>query len=388
MRILHVTTYLQGGAGRAISDLAIQQRQAGHDVIVVSDSGGQPGYTSYPAYLEALEGAAVELHAVQSTFRRAVPLNADAAGALSRLIGNRHVDVIHAHAAIPAMVARLACGSRPTPILVTVHGWGVTKTPEQARTDVTMLGLMDAVVTPSAALRQRLRRLGVRHAVMPIVPYGIAARSEKAINELDAALLASIRSRGGRIVVCVGTIGERKNQRLLVEALARDGGQPIHAVFVGDGSTAELEEYAAELDVDNRVHILGYRPDASHYLQHADAVVLPSRDEGLPVILLEALRDGVPIVASDIPEILEALDGGRLGHVFPAGSAEGLMSALGRTLIEPDDRRSALAAEQRRHWQQLHRLEQMVAAYNAIYAERSSVQDIHSDERVEIGSPS
>jgi hypothetical protein len=64
------------------------------------------------------------------------------------------------------------------------------------------------------------------------------------------------------------------------------------------------------------------------------------------------------------------------------------MSALGRTLIEPDDRRSALAAEQRRHWQQLHRLEQMVAAYNAIYAERSSVQDIHSDERVEIGSPS
>src|SRR5262245_10818938 len=166
MRILHVTTYLQGGAGRVIADLAIQQRRAGHEVIVVSDSGSQPGYASYPEYLAALGRAAVEQHAVRSTFTRDVPLNVDAAGELSRLIGNRQIDVVHAHAAIPAMVARLACGSRATPIVVTMHGWGIAKTVEQARTDVTLLGLADVVVTTSAALSARLRRRGVRDGVL------------------------------------------------------------------------------------------------------------------------------------------------------------------------------------------------------------------------------
>ncbi len=70
MRILHVTTFLQGGAGRIIAALAIAQRRQGHDVTVVADDGGADGYGSYPEYLAALTAAGVPVVAVRSTFTR------------------------------------------------------------------------------------------------------------------------------------------------------------------------------------------------------------------------------------------------------------------------------------------------------------------------------
>jgi len=389
MRILHITTYLQGGAGRVIADLAIRQRQAGHDVIVVSDSGSQPGYASYPEYLGDLHQAGVELHVVRSTFAREVPLNVDAAGDLSRLIGNRQVDIVHAHAAIPAMVARLACGSGGTPIVVTMHGWGIAKTPEQVRTDATLLSLADAVVTPSAALRTRLRSLGIRQKAIAVVPYGIAPASVRAVDDGDVALFESIRSQGDRVVICVGTIGERKNQRLLVRALAYGSLGHVQAVFIGDGESTPLRNEASFLGIGARVHVLGHRADASRYLRYADVVVLPSREEGLPLVVLEALRDGVPIVASDIPEVLEALGGGRLGYVFASGSETSLADVLGHELSRPGSDRSTLALEQQAQWRRRHRLEQMTAAYDAIYTAQAvaRVRNFRPGERIALRRP-
>ena len=54
MRVLHITTFLQGGAGRVITSLARAQKRSGHDVRVVADAGGEPGYESYAEYIDAL----------------------------------------------------------------------------------------------------------------------------------------------------------------------------------------------------------------------------------------------------------------------------------------------------------------------------------------------
>ena len=368
MRILHVTTFLQGGAGRVIADLAIQQEQAGHEAIVVSDSGGEAGYASYPEYVQALAAAGVETHTTRSTFTRDVALNVDAAGHLRRLIGNRHIDVIHAHAAIPAMLARLAMGSRPTHIVVTMHGWGIAKSVEQARADVTLLGLVDAVVTPSIVLRDRLRRLGVAQDHLHVVPYGIGPVLQEPIEGADLEAIETIRRQGASLAMCIGTIGERKNQRLLVKALAQEGLEHVHAVFVGDGDVSPLASEAVRLDVQGRTHIFGYRRAASRYLRQADFAVLPSQDEGLPLVLLEALRDGVPVVASDIPEMVEALDGGRLGHLCSGGSAPALAGAMRCALTTPAREREMWFARSRLYWEQHHALERMTAAYARMYA--------------------
>ena len=75
LTIVHLTTYLQGGAGRAITDLACAQRAAGHRVLVVSSATSAPGYGNYPHYIDRLHKADVSLILEDSLFTRDTALN-------------------------------------------------------------------------------------------------------------------------------------------------------------------------------------------------------------------------------------------------------------------------------------------------------------------------
>jgi glycosyltransferase involved in cell wall biosynthesis len=367
MRILHVTTFLQGGAGRIITALAIAQLRAGHEVIVVADAGGGTGYASYDDYIAQLADAHVEFHTVTSTFRRDLALNVNAVNRLRELLGGRPIDVAHTHAAIPTMVTCLAFARRaPVPLVQTMHGWGVTKTSEQAVTDITLLGLADAVVTPSAAARATLQGLGLSEVPVHVIPYGLEQDTNPGpLDAADADLFAALRRSGAAIALCIGTIGERKNQALLVKAVASL--DDVAAVFIGDGDAAPLREVAEALGVSARVHVLGYRADASRYLSYADVLVLPSMNEGLPIAVLEAFRAGVPVVGSAIPEIAEAVEDGRTGVLFEPGNAIALAVALRRAL-EPNAR-SAMGPEARLVFNARYGVERMISNYEDRYAE-------------------
>ncbi len=365
MKILHVSTFLQGGAGRVIASLAVAQQRAGHHVTVVADGGADTGYGSYPEYLDRLTDAGVGWHTVCSTFTRDLSLTVQAARQLRGLIGHQPVDVVHTHAAIPTLVAHIALGRSRVRLLQTMHGWGIRKTPEQAAMDITLLGLADAVVTPSAAARETLRGLGLDDARMHVVPYGLPREPDgRGLDVGDVALFASCRASGRAIALCIGTLGERKNQALLVKALVTLPG--VVAVFIGDGDDAPLRSLAAQLGVAERVHVLGYRADASRYLPLADTLVLPSRNEGLPVAVLEALRAGVPVVGSAIPEIAEAVDDGRTGVLFTPEDCDALAAAVRRS-VEPSTR-DAMRAHARAAFKQRYDLGRMIAAYERLYA--------------------
>jgi len=365
MRILHVTTFLQGGAGRIIAALAVAQQRGGHDVMVVADAGGEPGYASYPEYVRQLADAGVAHHTVRSIFKRDVDLNVAAAHRLRALAAGRPIDVVHAHAAMPTLVARLALGGRSGVRLVqTMHGWGIHKTPAQAATDIALLEIADAVVTPSFAARQTLRGLGLDHPSMHVIPYGLEpASTATAVDPADAGLLACLRASGTPVALCIGTIGARKNQALLVSALAM--APEVAAVFIGDGDAEGLRAHAEAFGVAARVHVLGYRAEASRYLAAADVLVLPSRNEGLPIAVLEALRGGVPVVGSAIPEIAEAIDDGRTGFLFPQDDARALAAALGRGT---DPRaRPTMPGAARAAFATRFALARMTAAYERLY---------------------
>ena len=366
MRILHVSTFLQGGAGRIIAALAVAQQRAGHDVTVVADAGGQTGYASYPEYIATLAEAGVGFHTVTSTFTRDLALNVRAVRELRALLGTQTVDVAHTHAAMPTLIARLALGRRSyVPLLQTMHGWGIRKTPEQAATDITLLGLADAVVTPSAAARDTLRGLGLDDPPVHVVPYGLEPAATGATPDAsDAALFGQLRAAGSSVALCIGTIGERKNQALLVRALPSLAG--VTAVFIGDGDAASVRALAAELGVSGQVHVLGYRTDASRYLPLADVLVLPSMNEGLPIVVLEAFRAGVPVVGSAIPEIAEAVDDGRTGFLFAPGDVEQLAAALTRAARQ--ERPAAIRDHARQVFAERYRAARMTAAYDELYA--------------------
>lgn len=362
MRVLHITTFLQGGAGRNIADLAVAQKRSGHDVRVVADAGGEPGYASYPEYLDELRAADISVLPVTSTFKREIALNTRAAVDLRRATRNWHPDIVHAHATTPAVVARLA-GFGASQMLNTMHGWGLSKTPGQAQADIAVLELAEVVVVPSTAAARALSQAGLSRSDVQVIPYGIA--SESPLQPPDDADVDAVRrlAAGRPIAVCIGTIGERKNQRLLVDALALAPCREVVGVFIGDGDGAGLEAYARVRGVADRVAVLGRRAHASRYLPLADVLVLPSRNEGLPLAVLESFRAGVPVVAADIPEISEALDDGRYGHLFAPGVAQALLVALRAALGS----RGGAGAALRQRFLDLYSAERMLQAYAALY---------------------
>jgi len=365
MRILHATTFLQGGAGRVITSLAVAQRAAGHQVSVATDSGGEEGYNSYAEYLRELADAGIPCHTLTSTFKRDLSLNVRAACELGDALAGESIDVVHAHAAVPALVSRLALtGTRHIPILLTMHGWGVRKTPEQAEMDIRVLGLADAVVVPSAAARDLLHRLGARSAV-DLIPYGIDPCVPVAdIDVNDRPLFERLRHGRRRVAICIGTIGERKNQQLLVRALAHPAAHDVDAVVIGDGDQTSLRDVAAEAGVAARLHVLGYRENASRYLTFADALVLPSKNEGLPIAVLEALRAGTPVVASAIPELVEVLELDEAGELFEPEDSADLACALARATAGATE---VVRQRARSVFEARYTRERMTAAYERVY---------------------
>jgi glycosyltransferase involved in cell wall biosynthesis len=249
-----------------------------------------------------------------------------------------------------------------------MHGWGITKTPEQQATDIALLDMADAVVVPSIAAAKTLRSAGLRHEGIRVIPYGIAPEGPRTPVGDPLADVFTQGVGGRRVALCIGTIGERKNQRLLVDALAEEGAGDVVAVFIGEGDGEGLRSQARVRGVGDRVIVAGHKPAASQYLPLADVLVLPSRNEGLPLAVLEALRAGIPVVAADIPEIAEALDGGRYGHLFPPDDASALARGLRDAADASTERRDALRAR----FTERYTADRMLAAYETLYATLAS----------------
>jgi glycosyltransferase involved in cell wall biosynthesis len=173
------------------------------------------------------------------------------------------------------------------------------------------------------------------------------------------------------VVCCVGTLGERKNQALLVEALAELAPEiSIQAVLVGDGPAGTLLALAEARGVGRRVHIVGHRPGARRYPREADLLVLPSRSEGQPLAVLEAFCDGVPVIASAIPELAELVSHGRTGWLFASEDPRALAAAMLHAAQGPEQAR-AIAAHARACYRERFTVDRMVANYMAEY-ERAS----------------
>ena len=335
MNIIHLATFLQGGAGRVLVELASAQRRRGHQVTVVASRTPVPGYGHYDEFIARLAHAGVPVWLVDSLFHRDVAQNLRAVELVNRAWASTPPDVIHAHAAVPSLVALLSAGHarRSVRIVQTMHGWGVSKTPAQAEADVRVMNLVDRVIVPSVHAAQELASLGVDPALVRVIAYGVS-RDRTSLAGGDAVLaaeLSSRRRRGSLVMACVGTIGARKNQALLVDALTRvDRALDLFVVFIGDGDHAGLRTQIARVGLDARAVVRGYTAGARALARQADVLVLPSESEGQPLAVLEAFADRVLVVASDIPALAELVDDERIGLLHRAGDAASLAEVITR----------------------------------------------------------
>jgi glycosyltransferase involved in cell wall biosynthesis len=147
-------------------------------------------------------------------------------------------------------------------------------------------------------------------------------------------------------ILAIGTLHEVKGQSVLVDAcrVLAARGIAVRARLVGDGpDRSMLEGRVAAADLDGRVQFLGIRTrgEIAALLASTDVLVAPSvptregKREGIPVVLMEAMASGLPVVASRLSGIPEIVRDGENGKLFPAGDATALADALGELASDP-----------------------------------------------------
>jgi glycosyltransferase involved in cell wall biosynthesis len=238
-------------------------------------------------------------------------------------------------------------------VLATFHGVRHA----EYRAAAALLRGADAVSCVSADLAAGLGEAGLAGA--RIVPNSVAVPSppgDAALARLDAELGLG----GAPVVVAVGRLVEQKNHARLLDAAA-----DVDARFliVGDGPLrGELEERVAALGLGDRVTLTGVRHDVPALLARADLVVFSSDWEGLPLVALEALAAGTPVLSTPVEGMREL----PVTVVAPDALAAGIADAL----AEPGD----LGARGRAYVAEHHSEAAMLDAYEALYRELSGAR--------------
>jgi glycosyltransferase involved in cell wall biosynthesis len=183
---------------------------------------------------------------------------------------------------------------------------------------------------------------------------GLDRESLEAIyNPVDSPPVASADQTGGPTwpegaarLLTVGKLKDQKNHRLLIRAFRLlVERRPATLMIVGEGPLGrELRDYAREQGVADKVVFAGFTVDPWPYFRSADLFVLSSDYEGYPLVLLEAMRCGLPVVSTDCESgPREILDDGRYGPLVPVGDPEALAGAIEQALDRPAEPESLRA---------------------------------------------
>jgi glycosyltransferase involved in cell wall biosynthesis len=282
---------------------------------------------------------------------------------LRKILSEVDAPLVHAHSAKAGMVARIACRTDRIPVVYTVHGWGfgpgrpklrsmIVQTIERSLVRATSRYIAVSEVDGASGSRD----LGIPVHKLEVIHNGVA----------DTTLLADPERADA--VVMVARHGFPKDYATLFRAVA---GLDCELWCVGGGTdTLEFKHTASSIlgDEMSKVRFFGSRTDIPEILSQAAVFVLSSGFEGLPISVIEAMRAGLPIVASDVGGMRELVQPGINGSLFPPGDAACLARALERLLGDPRLRREWGRAA-RATYSSGFRLESTVAATLGAYTE-------------------
>jgi glycosyltransferase involved in cell wall biosynthesis len=204
------------------------------------------------------------------------------------------------------------------PRVSTVHGFtgGGARVRLYEWLQVQALRRFEAVVAVSRPLEAQLARRGVGREQLHLLR-NAWYRGAPGLERSQARAALNLPEKAF-VLGWVGRLSAEKGGDLLIEALARSPGVPLLACVIGDGpDRAALERRAEELGMAERVRWSGIRSEAGRLFAAFDAFVLSSRTEGTPIVLLEAMQAGVPIVATSVGGVPDVVGPGEAWLVPP-----------------------------------------------------------------------
>ena len=320
---------------------------------------GEEGYLT-----DAARALAIPVHMLPDLVQPIAPLqDMRALASVSSLIRRIQPDLVHTHTSKAGALGRIAARLRGVPCVFTAHTWCFAEgtswkwkligTPLERWT----ARWSGAIINVSEANRQ----LALRHR---IAPPGKLITVHNGVP--DSAHRASPGASGIPRIVMVARFAPQKAHADLIRAI-RDIDLPLRVQFIGDGSArAAHETLASELGVRDRIDFLGVRTDVTEILAQAHIFALPTNWEGFPLTILEAMRSGLPVVASNVGGIPEAVVPETTGFLTPAGSIPALTGAL-RQLVASPSLRGTLGSAARTRFENEFTVDVMLRKTVAIY---------------------
>jgi len=360
-----------GGAQVHVRDLASALRERGYDVLVLAGGGG--------ALFDALEERGVPYRKLEKLIRPIRPLRDwSALKEIRDALQEIKPDVVTTHSNKAGLLGRLAARSLNIAVVHTSHGFLFGG--QQSNATGRFYRLMekigaragDKVIAVSESEFNAAKSLGVIPAEKMVVVHnglpdvGPRFRADPACEP--------------PVLVMVARFTGPKDHPTLLKALGGLKDYSWSLQLIGAGAEMDAaKKLAAKTGIAQRVSFLGAREDISAILAAAQVFVLSSKREGFPLSILEAMRAGLPVLASAVGGTGEAVEEEKSGLLFPPGDVKALRKRLACLLEDPALRKNMGLAGRKRFLEKFT-LEQMVNKTAAVYCNIAALPGEGTDD--------
>ncbi|WP_181234438.1 glycosyltransferase family 4 protein [Enhygromyxa salina] len=329
-----------GGAQLHVLELARALGQAGHAVAVFVGGDGP--------FISRLREAGVSVWPIADLVREIDPAaELRALAQLRTAMRAFNPDLITAHSTKAGWLARVIGSAMRIPVLFTVHGWLFTSGKLSARQQVARLAELGTgpLADRLMAVSEHDKQIGVEHGIAQASGFSVVHNS---LPDNPDTLRAD-PSRSPPRLVMVARFDYPKDPITLIHALAQLRELAWTCELIGDGpDRPQVEAALRETGLESRIELLGTRDDVPERLAAAQVFLLSSMREGFPISILEAMRAGLPVVASDVGGIAEAVLDGETGKLVAPAAVPELAAALAPLLGDSELRRRWGQAGRRR----------------------------------------
>ncbi|MHA6481488.1 glycosyltransferase family 4 protein [Paenibacillus sp. strain BS8-2] len=255
---------------------------------------------------------------------------------IKKLMREEEFYAVHCHSPMGGVVSRLAAKAvGVSKVFYTAHGfhfykgapflnWLLYYPVEKWLSQYT--DLIITINNEDFITAKRFKAASVKR--VPGIGVNISEYKESNLNK-ELKLLQLNIPTGKFILMSVGELNQNKNHEIIIRALAEIKNSNIHYIICGQGQRFKfLEELSEKLNVQEQVHLLGYRNDINEIIQIADVFVFPSYREGLSVALMEAMAAKLPIICSKIRGNVDLVSNGEGGLLIEPNNIKGFKDAI------------------------------------------------------------
>jgi glycosyltransferase involved in cell wall biosynthesis len=322
---------------------------------------------------QILKGLDITIHVLPSIKRAIRPIQ-DGKAVLDciQLIRKVRPQFIHAHSSKAGIIARVAGYLCRVPVIFTAHGWGFTPGAPRIRRLIALYAermlapLTTRIICVSESDRQLALEYKVAHAHSLLTIHN-GIEDQILLDSQDDMLLMPLR------LIMTARFNEQKDQATLLRAVSYLKQYEIHLDLVGAGSSlSQCQELAEDLGITDQVTFWGSRSDILERLSQAHIFVLTTHYEGLPISILEAMRSGLPIVATAVNGIPETVEPHTTGYLVPPQDVDTLKVILEKLILSPELRQRMGKASRQKFLQQFT-LDAMLEKTRLVYQEITEI---------------